>query len=374
MQSRNRAGDAGYLDARGIVKRYGRFTALGGLSFTVDRGEFVSVLGPSGCGKTTILRVVAGLEPQDAGEVRIAGRDVSALPTARRNVGIVFQSYALFPNLTAAQNVAYGLNTSAGSREATVRRVTELMRLVGLEGKQSKYPSQLSGGQQQRVALARAMALSPDILLLDEPLSALDAQVRLRLRGEIKDLQRRLGVTTMMVTHDQEEALTMADRILVMDHGQVVQQGSPLEIYEAPATPFVAAFIGSMNFLPGARKLGHGVFEIHGRHVYTAREPQPLAVGQQASLGIRPEDVALAMGGPPREDQFQARVRHVEYRGPSTRVALILTQTSPETLLDADLSASRARALSLAPGDAVRLEFPAGRVSAYASAKDGHRA
>ena len=368
MTIRTSTEPAAYLEVHGITKRYGRFTALDGVSFTVEKGEFVSVLGPSGCGKTTILRVVSGLERQEQGVVCIAGRDVSALPTARRNVGIVFQSYALFPNLTAAQNVAYGLNASAGAREATTRRVTELLRLVGLEGKRSTYPAQLSGGQQQRVALARAMALSPDILLLDEPLSALDAQVRLRLRGEIKELQRRLGVTAMMVTHDQEEALTMADRILVMDHGVVVQQGVPREIYEAPANPFVAAFIGSMKCLTGAQKLGEGFFEINGRRVQAAREPQPLVVGQKVSLGIRPEDVDLDKGGLAREEQFQARVSRLEYRGPSTRVTLVLTQTHPETRIEADLPAARARVLGLAPGDAVRLEFPAGRVSAYAAA------
>ncbi|MHC1790039.1 putative 2-aminoethylphosphonate ABC transporter ATP-binding protein [Solidesulfovibrio sp.] len=360
--------DRGYLAASGLVKRYGRFTALEGVSFTVNKGEFVSVLGPSGCGKTTILRVVSGLERQDQGSVLIAGRDVSALSTARRNVGIVFQSYALFPNLTAAQNVAYGLKNNLGARNAIDRRVHELMTLVGLQGMQTKYPAQLSGGQQQRVALARAMALSPDILLLDEPLSALDAQVRAHLRAEIKHVQQRLGVTTMMVTHDQEEALTMADRILVMDQGVVVQQGAPRAIYDAPATPFVASFIGAMNFLTGARKLDHGLFELGGSRFKTAREPQPLAVGQQATLGIRPEDVAFKKTDALSENRLQARVEHLEFRGPSTRVSLVLIQAGPRMPIEADLPAAKARELRLAPEAMVQLELPAERVSAYVAA------
>jgi iron(III) transport system ATP-binding protein len=360
--------DHGYLAANGLVKRYGRFTALGGVSFTVNKGEFVSVLGPSGCGKTTILRVVSGLERQDQGRVLIAGRDVSALSTARRNVGIVFQSYALFPNLTAAQNVAYGLKNSIGAQQAVARRVHELMTLVGLQGMQTKYPAQLSGGQQQRVALARAMALSPDILLLDEPLSALDAQVRSHLRLEIKALQQRLGVTTMMVTHDQEEALTMADRILVMDQGTVVQQGSPRDIYDAPATPFVASFIGAMNFLAGARKLDQGLFELGGSRFQAAREPQPLAIGQQATLGIRPEDVAFKKSETVHGNHLQAKVGHLEFRGPSTRVSLELVQAGPRIPIEADLPAAAARELRLAPEALVQLELPAERVSAYVAA------
>ncbi len=236
-----------YLHATGVTKTFGRFAALQDISFEARRGEFLCILGPSGCGKTTLLRVVAGLETQDSGRVAIEGRDVSSLPVSRRNVGIVFQSYALFPNLTAVQNIGYGLRSLGNGKSSIGRRVEELLQLVGLQGMGHRYPAQLSGGQQQRVALARAMALSPNLLLLDEPLSALDAQVRILLRSEVRQLQRRLGVTTLMVTHDQEEALTMADRIVVMDRGKIVQDGTPLEIYNKPATPFVASFIGSMN-------------------------------------------------------------------------------------------------------------------------------
>jgi len=362
------ATDDAYLQARNVTKRFGRFTALSDVSFQVKRGEFVSVLGPSGCGKTTILRVVSGLELQEAGTVLIGGRDVSALPTSRRNVGIVFQSYALFPNLNAADNVAYGLRNIDRPRSEVDRRVDELMTLVGLQGMQAKYPAQLSGGQQQRVALARAMALSPDILLLDEPLSALDAQVRVHLRSEIKDLQERLGVTTIMVTHDQEEALTMADRILVMDNGVVVQQGAPRDIYDRPATPFVASFIGSMNFLRGAFKRAEGAFEIAGRVVGAGREPQPVSDGGEAVLGIRPEDVVLKREEKPTGELFQARVRHVEFRGASTRVSLVLTETGPEMPIKADLPAARARELSLERGVVLQLGLPVDRVSAYLAA------
>src|SRR5947207_13439475 len=240
---------APFLRIRDLEKRFGAFTALTNIDLDVAQGDFVCFLGPSGCGKTTLLRAIAGLDPQDEGLIEIAGRDVSRLPPAARDFGIVFQSYALFPNLTVAANVGYGLvNRRAGKAELN-RRVAELLTLVGLPEQGTKYPVQLSGGQQQRVALARALATSPGLLLLDEPLSALDARVRLRLRDEIKELQRRLGVTTIMVTHDQEEALAMADRIVVMREGVIEQIGTPSDIYRKPATAFVADFVGTMTFL-----------------------------------------------------------------------------------------------------------------------------
>ena len=233
----------------GIAKKFGPFVALRDITLSIPAGEFVCFLGPSGCGKTTLLRIIAGLERQNAGVVTMAGRDVSALPPSQRNYGIVFQSYALFPNLTVARNVAYGLETRNVARALIERRVDELLALVGLAAHKHKYPAQLSGGEQQRVALARALAPSPALLLLDEPLSALDARVRQGLRHEIRALQRRLGVTTIMVTHDQEEALAMADRIVVMNHGVVEQVGPPVEVYMHPRSPFVARFVGQMNFL-----------------------------------------------------------------------------------------------------------------------------
>src|SRR5215207_6189118 len=254
------------LEVRNLSKRFGDFTALGDISLDIAEGEFVCFLGPSGCGKTTLLRAIAGLDPQSSGTIHQKGRDISALPPAKRDFGIVFQSYALFPNLTVTDNVGYGLVSRRLKRADIVKRVDELLALVGLPDSGPKYPAQLSGGQQQRVALARALATSPGLLLLDEPLSALDARVRLRLRNEIRSLQRQLGVTTIMVTHDQEEALAMADRIVVMNQGVIDQVGMPLEIYRAPATPFVADFVGSMTFLDahvsGADRLRIGTLEI----------------------------------------------------------------------------------------------------------------
>src|SRR5262245_50125055 len=225
-----------FLRIRNLTKRFGDFTALDRISLDVHEGEFVCFLGPSGCGKTTLLRAIAGLDPHTSGQIEQAGRDVSTLPAAKRDFGIVFQSYALFPNLTAARNVAYGLENARLSRAQIGARVRALLEMVGLPDQGDKYPAQLSGGQQQRVALARALATSPGLLLLDEPLSALDAKVRVHLRHEIRQLQRRVGVTTIMVTHDQEEALTIADRIVVMNHGVIEQVGTPVEVYRRPAS------------------------------------------------------------------------------------------------------------------------------------------
>ncbi|MGL6041374.1 MAG: ATP-binding cassette domain-containing protein, partial [Deefgea sp.] len=234
------------LQISGINKQFAAFTALKDISLNVQKGEFVCLLGPSGCGKTTLLRIIAGLESTDHGSIIQTGRDITRASAAERDYGIVFQSYALFPNLTVAKNIAYGLK---GRTQDKDRRVTELLDLIGLPAIAEKYPAQLSGGQQQRVALARALATSPNLLLLDEPLSALDAQVREHLRGEIKALQQKLGVTTIMVTHDQEEALTMADRIVVMNHGVIEQIGTPDEIYQQPASRFVADFVGHCNWI-----------------------------------------------------------------------------------------------------------------------------
>jgi len=239
------------MKVRGVHKRFGAFTALDNVSLDVAAGELVCLLGPSGCGKTTLLRCIAGLERQDSGELYLGDRDVSHLAPQARDYGILFQSYALFPNLTVEANIAYGL---AGSgRDEVRRRVGQMLELVGLTGSEKKYPGQLSGGQQQRVALARALAPSPSLLLLDEPMSALDARVREHLCTELRQLQRNLGITTLMVTHNQDEAMLMADRIAVMNNGRVEQYATPQEIYNRPATPFVAEFVGQGNWLPFQR-------------------------------------------------------------------------------------------------------------------------
>ena len=272
-----------FLNLRHIRKEFGGFTALQDINLDIRKGEFVCFLGPSGCGKTTLLRIIAGLEVQTSGEVHQGGRDISRLPPALRDYGIVFQSYALFPNLSVADNVAYGLVNRKTPKAEAARRVSELVKLVGLPGSEAKYPSQLSGGQQQRIALARALATSPGLLLLDEPLSALDALERVRLRQEIRALQQKLGVTTIMVTHDQEEALSVADRIVVMNHGLIEQVGTPMEIYREPASPFVADFVGKVNVMPvkvsgGEMKLGALCLPCDG-------------ADREAKIYLRPEDV-----------------------------------------------------------------------------------
>jgi iron(III) transport system ATP-binding protein len=310
---------APYLKVRNLTKDFGDFTALKDISLDVFESEFVCFLGPSGCGKTTLLRAIAGLDIQTAGTIEQAGRDISALPPSERDFGIVFQSYALFPNLTVYKNVAYGLENRKMARADIVARVTELLELVGLPDQGRKYPAQLSGGQQQRVALARAMATSPGLLLLDEPLSALDAKVRVFLRHEIKDLQRRLGVTTIMVTHDQEEALTMADRIVVMDDGVIEQIGTPEEIYGTPATSFVADFIGTMNFVPGA-VTAEGRVEMGGASLTC--ETDGMAPGAPVTVAIRPEDINAQDIAAGDDNVIEAEIEQLEFLGSFYRADL----------------------------------------------------
>ncbi len=305
-----------FLSLRNIYKTFGSFTALSQINLDIARGEFICFLGPSGCGKTTLLRIIAGLETQSSGTLTQGGRDISRLPPAERDYGIVFQSYALFPNLTVAANVAYGLVNRKTPRAQVEARVSELVKLVGLPGSEGKYPSQLSGGQQQRIALARALATSPGLLLLDEPLSALDALERVRLRQEIRALQQKLGITTIMVTHDQEEALSIADRIVVMNHGVIEQVGTALEVYREPATPFVADFVGKVNVLPGRLEGEHlhvGSFRLPARErVDTARD---------VKIYLRPEDVlarpAVSGAGFAADDphMFEAVIEKIEFLG-----------------------------------------------------------
>ena len=239
------------LELDGLTKRYGRVTALDRFSLRVGRGQFVSLLGPSGCGKTTALRIIAGFIRQTEGTIRVDGAVADAIPPHRRDIGMVFQNYALFPHMTVARNVEFGLNMRKTPKAEAAKRVAEALELVRLSGLEQRYPSQLSGGQQQRVAVARAIVINPTLLLLDEPLSNLDAKLRVETREEIRRLQRQLGVTTVFVTHDQEEALTISDRIAVMRAGRLEQEGTPEELYDRPRTPFVAGFIGSSNLYPG---------------------------------------------------------------------------------------------------------------------------
>ncbi|MDZ7651254.1 MAG: putative 2-aminoethylphosphonate ABC transporter ATP-binding protein [Burkholderiaceae bacterium] len=312
------------LRLEGVGKSFGAFVALRDVDLSIKRGEFVCFLGPSGCGKTTLLRIIAGLEQQTAGRIVQNGRDVSNLPPAGRDYGIVFQSYALFPNLTVEQNVGYGLVNRKHGRAQVRQRVDELLTLVGLPGTGSKYPSQCSGGQQQRIALARALAASPGLLLLDEPLSALDAKVRERLRGELRGLQRKLGVTTIMVTHDQEEALSLADRVVVMNQGVIEQVGTPLEVYERAASPFVADFLGRINVLQGT-SLGDGRFRIGTVELQTSANG--IEPGVSAHLYLRPEDRHVEGDASFGADALRGRVSKLDFLG-----TFCLAEVSDSTL------------------------------------------
>jgi iron(III) transport system ATP-binding protein len=310
-----------FLTLRGVTKRFGPVIAVRDVSLDVAEGEFLCFLGPSGCGKTTLLRIVAGLETPDAGRCLLRDVDLGGVPARRRNFGMVFQSYSLFPNMTARRNVAYGLECRRWRRADIDRRVGEMLALVHLRDEADKAPYQLSGGQQQRVALARALAPQPGVLLLDEPLSALDAKVRESLRGEIRDLHRALGVTTIMVTHDQDEAMEMADRIVVMHGGAIAQVGTAAELYHRPGTRFVAEFIGRMNVLRLDGPAGGPV----GLGGVTLRLPVPARV-----VGIRPEDVEPAAGGAGAVNEVVGTVRKAVFLGSVTHVTLAVGE---QTLL-----------------------------------------
>ena len=357
-----------YLQIDRLTKRFGPFVALDNVSLDVFEGEFVCFLGPSGCGKTTFLRAIAGLDIQTAGTVHQAGKDISALPPSERDFGIVFQSYALFPNLTVEKNIAFGLENQKMSKPDITKRVTELLELVGLAHQRKKYPAQLSGGQQQRVALTRALATSPGLLLLDEPLSALDAKVRTYLRREMKALQRRLGVTTVMVTHDQEEALTMADRIVVMNQGVIEQVGTPTEIYREPKTLFVADFIGAMNQIAG-KSTGNDSVAIG--EVTLSSRPHSMQPDEPLVVAIRPEDIVPNVegthspGGPDTdkhfENTFDAGIEEMEFLGSFWRVSL-KNSALGQVLLTADISINAARRMNIAVGNSITVELPAKRV------------
>lgn len=297
-----------YLTVTNVAKHFGTFTALGDVSISIEKGEFVCLLGPSGCGKTTLLRLIAGLERPDAGTISLENQVLSDLPARLREFGIVFQSYSLFPNMTVAENIGYGLKIRNADPEAIRARVTELLEMIKLPQIADKLPGQLSGGQQQRVALARAIAVDPRVLLLDEPLSALDAKVRGSLRDEIKQLQRALGIPTLMVTHDQEEALALADKIICMNHGVVVQSGSPEDLYNRPATRFVADFMGVSNLIPTA---------VIRREMPTLLATRNDAPDTLFDACIRPENIKIAA-----DANGTATVRSEGFLGNLTRYTL----------------------------------------------------
>lgn len=360
-----------YLEVQNLWKAYGDFVALKDISLSIRKGEFICFLGPSGCGKTTLLRAIAGLDLQSRGTIVQDGRNVSTLPPSKRDYGIVFQSYALFPNLTIERNVAFGLENAGRPKAEIAERVAALLSLVGLSAHAKKYPAQLSGGQQQRVALARAIAISPGLLLLDEPLSALDAKVRVHLRHEIKALQRKLGVTTIMVTHDQEEALAMADRIVVMNHGVIEQVGTPTEIYRHPETLFVADFIGETNRFDAQVASGTSIEIGPSEFACTDNGFRP---GSDVTAVVRPVDIipysadAHAANAADRpataQNLIDAEVQEMEFLGMFWRTRLKAVRLGGRELV-ADFSVNAVRRLNIEVGGAIQVEIPQDRLLLY---------
>jgi putative spermidine/putrescine transport system ATP-binding protein len=343
-----------HLELQELRRSFAGVAALQGIDLALEQGEFVSLLGPSGCGKTTALRLVAGFDRPDSGRIVVDGKDLTGVPPNRRDMGMVFQAYSLFPNMTAVQNVEYGLRIRGRSKAERRARAEELLELVGLGHAGKRYAHQLSGGMQQRVALARALAIQPRVLLLDEPLSALDAKVRVQLREEIRRIQLELGITTLYVTHDQEEALSISDRVAVMYGGRIEQVGSPVEMYGDPATPFVAEFIGTMNRLQ-AEVAEDGVLDYSGRrlHVDAARG---LPRGERVLLLVRPETVELtpAGDGPVPDEAFAGEIISRIFLGPVTRIRI--ETSGAESGLTADVPTARAR--QMAVGMNVVATFP----------------
>ena len=309
-----------FLSIQNLRKSFGTTTVVQDFNLDVSTGEFVSFLGPSGCGKTTVLRMVAGFEQPSAGAISVGGKDVTRLKPNQRNIGMVFQAYALFPNLTVAQNVAFGLKVAGVPKAEMDKRVAEMLSLIKLPEFGDRYPYQLSGGQQQRVALARAIAIKPQVLLLDEPLSALDAKVRVSLRDEIRSIQRNLGITTIFVTHDQEEALSISDRIVVMYGGKAEQVGTPYEIYNRPATKFVANFVGTLNVLEGVvSDASAGKVKVDTQEIVVGNKLNGSRTGDAVSLALRPE--AIALGPRPGHDaELGGRISEVHFLGSVIRI------------------------------------------------------
>jgi putative spermidine/putrescine transport system ATP-binding protein len=322
-----------YLELTDIQKRFGEMVAVEGFNLAAEAGEFVSFLGPSGCGKTTTLRMIAGFEQPTTGSITINGADVTYRPPNKRNVGMVFQSYALFPNMSVADNIGFGMKVRKRPKDQIRKRVGELLELINLPDKGSRYPYQLSGGQQQRVALARALAIEPQVLLLDEPLSALDAKIRVALRVEIRSIQRALGITTVYVTHDQEEALSLSDRVVVMSDGHIEQVGTPFEVYNFPKTPFVASFVGTLNVMPAnIVDAGRGELTIAGQPVRIERTFEG-GEGKSVNIALRPEMVSLG-DGPEGSNRVKGKVVDVSFLGSIVRIRVGLGDGGPIVSLD----------------------------------------
>ena len=339
-----------------LSKYFGSLTAVNNVSLTVDPGEFLCFLGPSGCGKTTILRMITGFEEVSSGKIIYAGKVINDVIPQQREFGIVFQSYALFPNMTVSQNIAFGLKMRKMPQKLIDERVNEMLSLIGLRGWETHYPSQLSGGQQQRVALGRAIAIKPSVLLLDEPLSALDAKIRVRLRTVIKRLQEELGITLVYVTHDQEEALALSDRVVIMRDGEFRQIGSPWEIYKKPKTSFIAEFVGTSNFIKGKKENGGVRF---GAHVFQLENLESVTA-ETVYLAIRPENIELlnVQGALPDKlvssNIVETHVEVINFLGAVVRIAFLLEGEE----MFVDITEKDFEALNLKRRDPMRLYFP----------------
>ena len=319
-----------FLRLEAISKQFGANTVVRNVDLAFTKGEFVTLLGPSGCGKTTILRMVAGFERPTAGSIVVDGKDITGLPANQRKIGMVFQSYALFPNMRVAENIGFGLKVAGLPRDQARARVEEMLKLIGLSGFDQRYPFELSGGQQQRVALARAIAPNPRMLLLDEPLSALDAKIRVSLREEIRAIQRELGITTIFVTHDQEEALSISDRIAVMNEGRVEQIGTPFEIYNFPRTRFVASFVGTLNIVQGRIvDPGAGRINVDDQEIVAAAGVGGAGAGDIRAVALRPEAIVLdGSGGDDGLNRMRGTVEEVSFLGAVVRVRVRFAESA----------------------------------------------
>jgi putative spermidine/putrescine transport system ATP-binding protein len=362
-----------FLELAGIQKMFGDVAAVLDFNLATEKGEFVSFLGPSGCGKTTTLRMIAGFEKPTAGTIVVNGTDVTWKSPNQRNIGMVFQSYALFPNMTVAGNIGFGLKVRKRPKTEIDRRVGELLELIHLEGRGDRYPWQLSGGQQQRIALARALAIEPQVLLLDEPLSALDAKIRIVLRKEIRSIQRQLGITTVYVTHDQEEALSLSDRVVVMSEGRIEQIGTPSEIYNFPSTAFVASFVGTLNLVnAGVIDAGSGRLSIDGQEVRTSKAVTDAGSDGRVTLAVRPEGISLG-DGEPGSNRLRGSMEDINFLGSIVRIRIRLSDGldgQPPTVVALDTFNEPHLALP-AVGESVTISFPPEASFVLGAARDG---